>query len=332
LQRRDPSRLRGSIVPMVTPFREDGSIDDRTLVDLIEWQIESGSHGISVTGTTGEPSSLSLEEREHVMEVAARAVAGRVPFVPGTGTNNLDETIRLTRVAEKLGADAALVIVPYYNRPSQEGLYRYFRALHDAVEIPIIIYNIPGRTAVNMEPATMARLRRDCRRIIGAKESNKDFEHVSKVLHQCGRDFLVYSGIELLCYPMLAIGGAGHVSATGNVFPREVADLYNLVAAGRWAEAIDLHYFLLPMNEALFLETNPGPLKWVLAQMGKIKPVWRPPLCEPSPENQQRIRAVMASYGLLPAAPGDAAGSAAQAGGDGRAGGAAGTGGEGGRA
>jgi len=307
-QRRDPSELRGSIVPIVTPFDDDGAIDDRTLVDLIEWQIDSGSHGISVTGTTGEPSALTLEEREHVMEVAARAVAGRVSYMPGTGTNNLDETIRLTRVAERLGADAALVIVPYYNRPSQEGLYRYFRALHDAVEIPIVIYNIPGRTAVNMAPETMARLRRDCPRIIGAKESNKDFEHVSKVLHRCGRDFLIYSGIELLCYPMLAIGGAGHVCATGNVFPREVADLYNLVTAGRWAEAIDLHYHLLPMNEALFLETNPGPLKWVLAQLGRVKPVWRPPLCEPSPAHQAQIRAVMASYGLVAAERPPAAG------------------------
>jgi 4-hydroxy-tetrahydrodipicolinate synthase len=297
----DPATMRGSIVPLVTPFTAAGSIDEPALEGLIEWQIDSGSHGISVTGTTGEPSALSLDERERVMEVAARAVAGRVPFVPGTGTNNLDETIRLTRAAEALGADATLVIVPYYNRPSQEGLYRYFRALAAEVRLPIVIYNIPGRTAVNMAPTTMARLRRDAPRIVGVKESNKDFEHVTRVLHECGRDFLVYSGIELLCYPMLAIGGAGHVSATANVFPREVADLFNHVAAGKWEEALDLHYHLLPMNDALFVETNPGPLKWVMGKLGMIDPYLRPPLCEPSTDNQKRLQEVMDHYGLTTA-------------------------------
>ncbi len=298
--RRDPATLRGSIVPLVTPFAADGAFDENTFVRLIEWQIESGSHGLSVTGTTGEPSALSIEEREHVMDVAAGAIRGRLPFVPATGTNNYDETLRLTRAAQRMDADAALVIVPYYNRPSQEGLYRYFRLLAGEVDLPLVIYNIPGRTAVNMAPATMARLRQDCPRIVGVKESNKDFEHVSKVIHACGRDFLVYSGIELLCYPMLAIGGAGHVSATANLLPREVADLYNSVAAGRWAEAIDLHYHLLPLNDALFLETNPGPLKWAMGRLGRINPYLRLPLCEPSAEHQIAIGATLAHYGLLP--------------------------------
>lgn len=298
----DPrQRLRGSIVPMVTPFSPDGAFDEKALANLIDFQIENGSHGISVCGTTGEPSSLSIAEREHVMEVAHRAVKGRVPFVPGTGSTNFDETIRLTKHAQKLGADAALVIVPYYNRPSQEGLYQHFRTVAAATDLPVIIYNIPGRTAVNMEPATMARLKRDCRNIIGVKESNKDFEHVSRVLYLCGRDFLVYSGIELLCYPMLAIGGAGHVSATANLMPREVADLYNLVAAGKWQEAMDLHYRLLPLNDALFLETNPGPLKYCLGLMGKISPTLRLPLVLPSEQNQARLRQVLKDFGLLPA-------------------------------
>jgi 4-hydroxy-tetrahydrodipicolinate synthase len=297
--RRGPGDLTGSIAPLVTPFDSDGAFDENALKDLVEWQIEGGSHGISVTGTTGEPSSLTLEEREHVMSVAAEAVAGRVPFVPGTGTNNLEETVMLTRAAADMGADAALVIVPYYNRPSQEGLYRYFCALADEVDLPIIVYNIPGRTAVNMSPTTMARLKQDRSSVIGVKESNKDFEHVSKVIFECGRDFLVFSGIELLCYPMLAIGGAGHISATANVFPREVADLYNHAAGGRWAEALDLHYRLLPMNEALFLETNPGPLKWVLGRLGRIEPHLRLPLCEPSPENQKKLEDTLARYGLL---------------------------------
>ena len=299
MNRRSPVDIKGSIVPIVTPFTESLDFDEPSFVDLIEWQIESGSHGISVTGTTGEPSSLSLEEREYVVETAAKKVAGRVPFVPGTGTNNLQETLRLTRHAESLGAEAALVIVPYYNKPSQEGLYRYFSELAGSVDIPIIIYNIPGRTAVNMAPETMARLRRANPSIIGAKESNKDFEHVSRVIHQCGRDFMVYSGIELLCYPMLAIGGAGHISATANLFPRKVADIYNHVAAGRWDEAIELHYYLLPVNDMIFFETNPGPLKFALGELGRINPSLRPPLCEPSDANQQRIRKVLSSYGLF---------------------------------
>jgi 4-hydroxy-tetrahydrodipicolinate synthase len=299
MNRRSPVDIKGSIVPIVTPFTESLDFDEPSFVDLIEWQIESGSHGISVTGTTGEPSSLSLEEREYVVETAAKKVAGRVPFVPGTGTNNLQETLRLTRHAESLGAEAALVIVPYYNKPSQEGLYRYFSELAGSVDIPIIIYNIPGRTAVNTAPETMARLRRANPSIIGAKESNKDFEHVSRVIHQCGRDFMVYSGIELLCYPMLAIGGAGHISATANLFPREVADIYNHVAAGRWDEAIELHYYLLPVNDMIFFETNPGPLKFALGELGRINPSLRPPLCEPSDANQQRIRKVLSSYGLI---------------------------------
>jgi 4-hydroxy-tetrahydrodipicolinate synthase len=293
-----PDELRGSIVPLITPFTDDGAFDADALAALIERQIAAGSHGISVTGTTGEPSALSLDERERVMEIAAEAVAGRVPFVPGTGTNNLDETIRLTRAAARLHAEAALVIVPYYNRPSQEGLYRYFSALAEAVDMRLVIYNIPGRTATNMAPETMARLHADHPSIIGVKESNKDFEHVTRVLHACGRDFLVYSGIELLCYPMLAIGGAGHVSATANVLPREVAELYEHVAAGRFQEAVDLHYRLVDLNDALFLETNPGPLKWVLGELGLANPRLRPPLCEPSPEHRRRLRAVLEQYGL----------------------------------
>ena len=294
----DVSRLRGSIVPIITPFDGDGRIDEGTLERLIDWQIASGSHGISVTGTTGEPSALSLDERRRMLDLGKNAVDSRVPFVPATGTNNIEETIDLTRYAERLGVDAALVIVPYYNRPSQEGLFRYFRAVAGQVGLPIIIYNIPGRTATNMAPETMARLREACPNIIGVKESNKDFEHTSKVLHTCGRDFLVYSGIELLCYPMLAIGGVGHVSAAANILPREVAALYDLVVAGRWQEAMDLHYRLLPINEALFLETNPGPLKWAMGELGWITPNYRLPLCEPSPANQERIRAALAHYDI----------------------------------
>lgn len=295
--------MRGSLVPLVTPFHR-GQIDEPRLLQLIDWQIESGSHGLVIAGTTGEPSALSLDEREHLIDIAVKAVRKRLPLIVGTGTNNHAETLRLTRFARRVGADAALVVVPYYTRPSQDGLYRHFRSIADEVEIPIIIYNIPGRTAVNMEAQTIARLARDCRNIIGVKEANKDFEHVNRVLHLCGRNFLVYSGIEMLCFPMLAIGGAGHVSATANVLPREVARLYDLVAAGKWEAARELHYQLLPMNEVLFIDTNPVPVKAALGMMGKIEPEVRLPLAPLSPEHLERLTQIMDSYGLLTPAAG----------------------------
>lgn len=291
-------RLKGSIVPLVTPFTEDDEFDESTFRKLVDWQIEQGSHGISVEGTTGEPSALSLEEREHIYSVVMSAVGGRVPVVAGTGTNNLKETIRLTKKAEDLGVDASLVIVPYYNRPSQEGLLDYFTRVARSIALPVIIYNIPGRTATNMEPATMKKLRDRCNNVIGVKEANKDFDQVSKVLSVVGRDFLVYSGIESLCYPMLMLGGAGHVSATGNLLPRKVADIYNYVAEGDWKRALELHYELLPINEALFWDTNPVPLKCALGIIGKINPRLRPPLVSLSEEKKARLAKVMERYGF----------------------------------
>jgi 4-hydroxy-tetrahydrodipicolinate synthase len=291
-------RLKGSFPPLVTPFDSSGAIDENTFRKLIDWQIESGSHGISIEGTTGEPSALSLEERERIYEVTVSAVKGRVPILAGTGTNNLDETLRLTRRAESLGVDAVLIIVPYYNRPSQEGLLDYFSRVADATALPLVIYNIPSRTATNMEPVTMKRLRTKCKNVVGVKEANKDFDQVSRVLSEVGRDFLVYSGIESLCFPMLALGGAGHVSATGNLLPREVAEMYNLVSAGKWKEAQDLHFKLLPINEALFWDTNPVPLKSALGMIGKINPKLRPPLVPLGEEKKQRLREVMKTYGF----------------------------------
>ncbi|HET7615699.1 MAG TPA: 2,4-dihydroxyhept-2-ene-1,7-dioic acid aldolase [Bacillales bacterium] len=289
-------RIRGSVAPIVTPFDEEGRIDEDALKSLIDWHIASGTHGISVTGTTGEPSSLSIEERERVMELAVQSANGRVPVVPGTGSTNHDETIHLTKRAQEMGADAALVIVPYYNKPSQHALYKHFKTVADAVDIPIIIYNIPGRTAVNMEVGTLAKLNEDCGNIIGVKESNKDFEHVNRVLLNCGRDFLLYSGIELLCYPMLAIGGAGYISATANVVPDLVADLYNRWREGDVKGAQDLHYRLMPLNDVLFKDTNPAPLKAAMGMIGKINPKLRLPMDLPSQALQEEIRTVLKSY------------------------------------
>ncbi len=292
------SHLRGSIVPIPTTFK-DGKVDEAALQSLINWQIENGAHGISVTGTTGEPSSLTSEERMCVHQVAKEAIAGRVPFMPGTGSNNFAEGVMYSKNAEKIGADALLLIAPYYNRPSQEGLFRYFTGIASQVGIPVILYNIPGRTAVNIEPETVARVKEKCPNVVGVKESNKDFEHINRLLHRMGRDFLVYSGIELLCYPILAIGGAGFLSATANLMPRETANVYNLVQAGKWEEARELHYHMLPLNDAIFYEINPVPIKTGLAWMGKINFEVRLPLCEMSAANQERLRTVMQSYNLI---------------------------------
>lgn len=293
-------KLRGSICPVVTPFMESGAIDEKVFIELINWQIESGSHGISVTGTSGEPSSLTIAERKRVMNLAKETIDGRVFFAPGTGSTNHDETMELTKYAEEIGADAAMVIVPYYNKPNQEALYQHFKTVADSVKIPIIIYNIPGRSAVNMEVSTMKRLVEDCPNIIGVKEANKDFEHVNRVLLNCGRDFLLFSGIELLCYPMLAIGGAGFISATANVEPAKVAELYNAWEAGDVLRAQNLHFELMPLNDVLFKDTNPSPVKVALGLMGKITPKLRLPLGLPSKEIQQEVRESLIELAILP--------------------------------
>ncbi len=285
-------------MPLVTPFR-DGSLDERGLADLIEWQIASGSHGLSVTGTTGEPSALTMEERRRVIEVAVEAIDGRVPLVAGTGSNNTDETLELSRFAARAGSDALLVVVPYYNRPSQQGLFEHFKAVADAVDLPVILYNIPGRAAVNLEIDTVARLRDACDNIVGIKEANYEFAHINRLMGRLGRDFHVYSGIELLCYPILALGGAGYVSTTGNVLPGEVAGLYDLTAEGKWEAARRQHFHLMELNDAMFIEINPVPAKTALGIMGRISAEVRPPLAPLAPENEARLREVLARYGVL---------------------------------
>jgi 4-hydroxy-tetrahydrodipicolinate synthase len=196
-----------------------------------------------------------------------------------------------------------LVITPYYSRPSQAGLFQHFDAVAKSVGLPVILYNIPGRTAVNLEVETVARLRAANANLVGVKESNKDFEHINRLLHRMGRDFLVYSGIELLCFPILAIGGAGYVSATGNLMPREVASLYDLTTAGSWQAARDLHFHLMTLNDAVFMEINPVPVKTALGLMGRISPEVRLPLSAMSDANQARLRQILVDYGLLEAAP-----------------------------
>ncbi|MFQ3544697.1 2,4-dihydroxyhept-2-ene-1,7-dioic acid aldolase [Halobacillus rhizosphaerae] len=290
------SRLRGSMTPVITPFKSNFDIDYDAFSKLIEFQLENGTHAISVTGTSGEPSSLTEGERLQVIESAHKTINGRVPFVPGTGSTNHEETMRMTKRAEEIGADAALIIVPYYNKPNQKALYKHFKTVADSVDLPIIVYNIPGRTAQNLHVDTLAQLSKDCPNIVGVKESNKDFEHVNRVLLKCGRDFLLFSGIELLCYPMLAIGGAGSVSATANVLPGKVAQMHDAWFEGDVETAQNLHYELMELNDVLFKDTNPAPVKSALGMMGKIEPYLRLPMDLPSEELQREIRDTLTKY------------------------------------
>jgi 4-hydroxy-tetrahydrodipicolinate synthase len=287
----DPSAVRGAITPLITPFHSDGALDLDSIPRLIDWQLEHGSHGISVGGSTGEPTSQTVKERIDVMRIAAQAIDGRVPFLPGTGTALMDETLELTAEAQRLGATAALVVTPYYGRPQQQGLFDWYSNIaSEFPDLPIIVYNVPVRAAVDLAPATVARLNRAHENIVGIKETTRDFEHVSYVLNECGRDFIALSGIELLCYPMLALGGRGHLSCVANFAPRPVAGLYDAFVAGDHARAQALHYALHPLVDAAFAEVNPAPAKWIMEQIGLLPSgKAREPLAELSDDTKRRI-------------------------------------------
>ncbi|HKN53095.1 MAG TPA: 4-hydroxy-tetrahydrodipicolinate synthase [Amycolatopsis sp.] len=296
--RSDPARIRGSIAPVVTPFTAGGEPDPDGLRRLIRWQLANGSHGISLGGSTGEPSAQTFDERATSIRLAGQEIDDRVPFLPGTGSSKLDETLELTAVAVEAGADAALIITPYYARPTQEALYSWYATVAgEFPDLPLVIYNVPSRTAVDIAPDTVARLFRDFDNVVGIKETTKDFEHFSRVLHTCGPELLVWSGIELLCLPLLALGGAGFVSAVANLAPAAVARMYEAWEAGDHETARDLHYRLHPLVDLVFTETNPAAVKWVLAQRGLLGSHFvRPPLI-PLTEAGQAKAAVLRAAG-----------------------------------
>jgi 4-hydroxy-tetrahydrodipicolinate synthase len=293
----DASAVRGAITPLITPFTDTGELDLDAIGRLIDWQLSRGSHGISVGGSTGEPTSMTVAERIEVMRAAAAAIDGRVPFLPGTGTALMAETLELTAEAESLGASAALVVTPYYGRAQQEGLFQWYsRVAAEFPDLPIIVYNVPVRAAVDITPATVGRLRRAHANIVGIKETTRDFEHVSYVLNEAGSDFIALSGIELLCYPMLCLGGAGHLSCVGNFAPDPVAQLYEAFVSGDHDRARALHYDLHPLCDAAFAETNPVPAKWVMKQLGLLgSDHAREPLAPLSDAAQQKVRALLAT-------------------------------------
>lgn len=289
-------KLRGSMVALVTPFRH-GRIDEAALKQLIAMHVSAGTSALVPCGTTGESATLSHEEHERVIEVTIQTARGRLPVIAGTGSNNTAEAIRLTKHAKKAGADAALLIAPYYNRPTQQGLYLHFQAIAEAVDLPLIPYNIAARTGVNIEPETFLRLA-ELNNIVGVKEASGNLEQMSRIKTLCGERFALISGDDVLTLPVLAIGGCGVISVVANLVPQDVASLVRAFEQGRLQEAREWHERLLPLTKALFIETNPIPVKTAMAWLGRISPELRLPLCAMSEGNQAKLHHAMEAYGL----------------------------------
>jgi 4-hydroxy-tetrahydrodipicolinate synthase len=290
--------FKGSIVAIVTPFIND-KIDEETYRKLIEFQIKNGTSAIVPAGTTGESSTLNYQEHDRIIAITVEQVNKRVPVIAGTGSNSTQEAIMLTQYAAKVGADASLQVAPYYNRPTQKGLYEHFKAIAERADIPMILYNIASRTGVNIEPETVAKLARDCKNIVGIKEASGSLEQMSRVKTLCGPKFDLISGDDALTLPVLSIGGTGIISVVANIVPKEVAELVNAFEKGNIKKAQEIHYRLLPLIKAIFIETNPIPVKTALNLMGLCQPDLRLPLCAMLPENLEKLKKAMKDYGLL---------------------------------
>lgn len=290
--------FRGSIVAIVTPFK-NGKVDEQKLRDLIEFHIQNGTAGIVPCGTTGESATLSFEEHDRVIEITIEQVKRRIPVIAGTGSNSTEEAVMLTRHAAKSGADASLQVSPYYNRPTQRGLYEHFKAIAESADIPIILYNIASRTGVNIEPETIARLSSDCKNIVGVKEASGSLDQMSRIKQLCGENFDLISGDDSLTLPILSIGGTGVISVVANIVPKDVASLVAEFEKGNFKKARQMHYKLLPLIKAMFIETNPIPVKTAMGLMKLCGPDLRLPMCPMSEENSDKLKKALKDYGLL---------------------------------
>lgn len=289
--------FKGVFVAIVTPFK-NGKIDEEALRGLIDFQIAGGVDGIVPCGTTGESATLNHEEHDQVIRIVVDACKGKASVLAGTGSNSTQEAIQLSRNAKNAGADGLLQITPYYNKPNQEGLYHHFSSIADAVDLPIVLYNVPSRTSVNMVPETVVRLAK-IEKIVGIKEASGSLQAISKIIDNCGKDFTVLSGDDPLLWPILAIGGKGVISVTANILPAKVAALCKAAAIGDIAGARSLHYELMDINDSLFIDTNPIPVKAALHLMGKIENELRGPLIKLSKDTLERLKKAMACHGLL---------------------------------
>ena len=289
--------LQGAITAIVTPFK-DGKLDEAAYRELIEFQIKGGIHGIVPCGTTGESATLSHEEHKRVVESCVDQVKKRVPVVAGTGSNNTAEALELTKHAQAAGADYALMITPYYNKPTQEGLYQHFKTIADKTSIPIVVYNVPSRTSVNLLPETVARLA-EFPNIVAIKEATGDLKQCAKIVELCGDKIILLSGDDFTVLPLLVIGGKGVISVVSNVTPQDMSGMCDVFFKGDLKTAQKLHYKMWPLMEAMFYETNPTPAKTALKMMGKITGEVRQPLCPMSPANEDKLRQVLKKYGLI---------------------------------
>lgn len=291
------SLFTGSMVALVTPFK-NGKVDETALRQLIDWQIENGTSVLVPCGTTGESATLSHEEHDRVIEITVEQAKNRAKVLAGTGSNSTAEAIRLTQEAKSAGADGALLINPYYNKPTQEGLYQHFEAVAKAVEIPLVLYNIPGRTGINMQPETVARLAK-ISNIVGIKEASGNLIQASEVIAACPKDFALLSGEDALNWPLYAIGAQGAISVTANILPKLCAELWHANIQKNIQRCQEIHYQLLEINNVLFIETNPAPVKTALSLMGKCSDEIRLPLVGLKKENFEKLKSTLKNYKLI---------------------------------
>lgn len=290
--------ISGSIVAIVTPFK-NGKVDETVFRKLVEFQIHNGTNGIVPCGTTGESPTLTHEEHRRVIEICIEETQGRVPVIAGAGSNSTAEAVSLTQHAAKAGANAVLVVTPYYNKPTQEGIYRHFRAVSESASVPVILYNIESRAARNIEPETIARLARDCKNIIGVKEASGSLTQMQTIRRICPPNFLLISGDDALVLPIMAIGGVGVISVAANIIPQDMVRLITTFSNGDFSEAQKLYYKILPLVNALFLETNPIPIKEAMGLMNLCSADLRLPLCPMSEANRGKLKTALVEYGLL---------------------------------
>ncbi len=289
--------FKGSMVALVTPFSQ-GHIDEKALGELVEFHIRSGTSALVPCGTTGESATLTYDEHNRVIERTIKYANGRIPVIAGTGANSTDEAIALTEYAKAAGAKASLQVSPYYNRPTQNGLYLHFKKIAEAVDIPVILYNIASRTGVNIEPETFVKLAA-VKNIIGVKEASGSLEQMARIRNMCPKDFLLISGDDALTLPVMAIGGVGVISVVANIAPRDVADLCAAFERGDIKKAEGIHYRLLNLVKAMFIETNPIPVKTAMGLMKMCEPGLRLPMCEMDPENREKLIKTLKEYKLI---------------------------------
>ncbi|MCX7990773.1 MAG: 4-hydroxy-tetrahydrodipicolinate synthase [Proteobacteria bacterium] len=290
--------FKGAITAIVTPFKE-GEVDWKSFEKLIEFQIKEGINGIVPCGTTGESATLSYEEHNKVIEFTVKKVKKRVPVIAGTGANSTEEAIELTEHAKKAGASASLQVCPYYNKPTQEGLYRHFKKIAETVDIPIVLYNIPGRTGINMQPDTIIRLS-EIPNIVAIKEASGSLDQVTEIIKGVKKkNFTVLSGDDSLTLPMMSVGAKGVISVASNIIPKKISKMVKDYLDGKTELAMKAHLDLYELMKTLFIETNPIPVKSALSLMGMIKEEFRLPLCEMSPQNKERLRKVLVKYKII---------------------------------